>query len=303
MKNYNITMYSKWVTSQRFWRRHNFVTSLWSGCGGRSSLWAQCCCFWWCIFVWMSCATLLWRKWTWPATCLSCFKGRSLIAGQVRTFFSSLFWRNSTIIIHSVAFEGKKTKKEKERKKAQKQRRPRWIRCGTLLFPWTVQDLKTHVSKMSRLQTHSRHFCWGQVTLTKPISVVCVHHVITWFPVFTQEVEQGRHLRRPRTSRHQTVWRHWVWNNWTRFLPFLVVPCCSHGATLLVTAMSSSCLWQDFTPPPSETWFLGSSGNFKQLSFSENFIFQIFFSPQNVFIQIFFSPPKNFSHFHFFMHF
>ena len=54
-----------------------------------------------------------------------------------------------------------------------------------------------------------------------------------------------------------------------------LVPPWSHSAML--SGGLSVYPWQ-FPPPPQETWFLGSSGNFKQLSFSEKKI-QNFFSP------------------------
>ncbi len=65
--------------------------------------------------------------------------------------------------------------------------------------------------------------------------------------------------------------------------PFLVAPCCSQGVTLLVTLQYCLSAWWSVhrgrTPTPLETWFLGISGNFKQLSFSPpNFFFTQNFS-------------------------
>ncbi len=79
------------------------------------------------------------------------------------------------------------------------------------------------------------------------------------------------------------------------FFAFLVAPCCSQGATLQVTLRCCPLSVRDNTPPfPQEMWFLGSSGNFKQLSFLGKKFFKIFFSPK-----IFFHLQKNFPTFNF----
>ena len=76
---------------------------------------------------------------------------------------------------------------------------------------------------------------------------------------------------------------------------FLVAPCCSQGATLQVTLWCGPvvCPWQH-PPPPPEIWFLGSSGNFKQLLFSEIYFYLFIF-----FFKIFFHLQKNFPTFNF----
>ncbi len=97
----------------------------------------------------------------------------------------------------------------------------------------------------------------------------------------------------------------------------LPLPLLFSRALLLARSNSTShCVMSSVhgPPPPLEMWFLGSSGNFKQLLFLEKkfFFFFIynFFSPQFFFSskiffhsKFFFSPPKKFSHFQFFMHF
>ena len=67
------------------------------------------------------------------------------------------------------------------------------------------------------------------------------------------------------------------------------------GGTYHCSVHPVVCLWPNPLPLP-ETWFLGSSGNFKQLSFSENsFFFQNFFLPK-----IFFHLQNNFPSFSFY---
>ncbi len=81
---------------------------------------------------------------------------------------------------------------------------------------------------------------------------------------------------------------------------FLVMPCCSQGVTLQVTLWCHlvGCRGRTSAPPPTPklpppTWFLGSSGNFKQLLFFEKknwHTLQNFFSPKIFFTPNFFSP-------------
>ncbi len=98
----------------------------------------------------------------------------------------------------------------------------------------------------------------------------------------------------------------------TQFV-FLVAPCCSQRATLQVTLRCHpsgglSIHGRSSAPPPtpklppSQTWFLGSSGNFKQLLFLEKKIdthLKNFFHPKFFFIYNFFHPKFFFIHFFF----